>query len=350
MGELLVEIGAQPGQLVASPRSSAWMTSSYLWLKGLVVGSARLVGAGTADARTRGLLRIGCSESSGISPDGPSASSWPRPRSRRWNPRCLDLGAVALRFLFALALALLGLLLGLVFVLALLVLGIEGGVVRHVEGGEELAYRAGEIALVLDVLRQAVEIAPRLGLDMLAPQLHDLGCGCRRLEAREALAHHERDGVLERRVGAIGDLLVLAAAVVAVLEHGADVRGHAGHAAGADGFDPRLLDRIVDRPRSLALGREAAMDGSVMAGEPQRHGIGMPAQHGDVLAVRRRGGSGRRALSPMRAGRSAAKVISRSCFLATARMQPAIERFNGSAGASFLSPGLRFEIDIAACA
>jgi hypothetical protein len=27
-------------------------------------------------------------------------------------------------------------------------------------------------------------------------------------------------------------------------------------------------------------------------------------------------------------------------------MQPAIERFSGSVGASFLSPGLRFEIDI----
>jgi hypothetical protein len=31
-----------------------------------------------------------------------------------------------------------------------------------------------------------------------------------------------------------------------------------------------------------------------------------------------------------------------------ARMVPAIERFNGSAGASFLSPGLRLEIDTAA--
>jgi hypothetical protein len=30
-----------------------------------------------------------------------------------------------------------------------------------------------------------------------------------------------------------------------------------------------------------------------------------------------------------------------------ARMQLAIERFKGSAGASFLSPGLRFEIDTA---
>jgi hypothetical protein len=30
-----------------------------------------------------------------------------------------------------------------------------------------------------------------------------------------------------------------------------------------------------------------------------------------------------------------------------ARMQPAMERFSGSAGASFLSPGLRLEMDTA---
>src|SRR3712207_2780924 len=59
-----------------------------------------------------------------------------------------------------------------------------------------------------------------------------------------------------------------------------------------------------------------------------------------------RGGSGSRALSPIRAGRSDANVTSRSWRCATARMHPAIERFSGSGGASFLSPGLRFEIDI----
>src|SRR5690348_13214918 len=51
----------------------------------------------------------------------------------------------------------------------------------------------------------------------------------------------------------------------------------------------------------------------------------------------------------MSAGRSDANVTSRSPFRAMARMVPAIERFSGSAGASFLlSPGLRLEIDTGA--
>ncbi len=58
-----------------------------------------------------------------------------------------------------------------------------------------------------------------------------------------------------------------------------------------------------------------------------------------------RGGSGRRALSDIRIGRSEAKVTSRSGFRAIARRHAAIERFSGSVGASFLSPGLRLEMD-----
>src|SRR5918995_5302044 len=71
-----------------------------------------------------------------------------------------------------------------------------------------------------------------------------------------------------------------------------------------------------------------------------------PRSTATSCGLSRRGGSGRRALSPISAGRSEANVTSRSGFCATARMQPAIERFSGSAGASFLSLGLRFEIDI----
>ena len=48
----------------------------------------------------------------------------------------------------------------------------------------------------------------------------------------------------------------------------------------------------------------------------------------------------------MRAGRSDAKVDLEIGLARERRMQPAIERFSGSAGASFLSPGLRFEMDI----
>src|SRR5919206_824871 len=59
-----------------------------------------------------------------------------------------------------------------------------------------------------------------------------------------------------------------------------------------------------------------------------------------------RGGSGRRALSPIRAGRSDAKATSRSLLRAMARIVPAIARFSGSLGASLRSPGLRLGMDI----
>ena len=51
--------------------------------------------------------------------------------------------------------------------------------------------------------------------------------------------------------------------------------------------------------------------------------------------VNLRAGSGRRALPPIRPGRSAAKDTSRSGLRASARMQPATARLNGSAGDSF---------------
>ena len=89
----------------------------------------------------------------------------------------LDLGAVALGFLLGFAFALLLLLLGFVLVLVLLVLGIQGRLVGHVEGGEQLADVAGEAALVLDVLEQAVEVAARAVLDEVAPEIDDLGRG-----------------------------------------------------------------------------------------------------------------------------------------------------------------------------
>ncbi len=148
---------------------------------------------------------------------------------------------------------------------------------------------------MLDVLQQAIEIAPGPLLDEVAPQIDDLSCCRRRFEARQALAHHERDRILDRRVGAVGDLLVFAAAMVAVLEHRRDVPRDAGHPARADRLDARLLDCIVDGARRLAVRREAAVDGGVMAGEPERHRIGVAAQDRHILerhAARRLGQAG----------------------------------------------------------
>src|ERR1700744_4144312 len=58
-----------------------------------------------------------------------------------------------------------------------------------------------------------------------------------------------------------------------------------------------------------------------------------------------RAGSGSRALPGARPGRSAAKVTSRSDFLAIARRQAVTERLNGSGGASLL-PVRNLELDV----
>ncbi|MET3890370.1 hypothetical protein ABIE41_001446 [Bosea sp. OAE506] len=71
--------------------------------------------------------------------------------------------------------------------------------------------------------------------------------------------------------------------MVAVLQHRGDVAGHAGHPPRADAFDARLLDRIEHGTRRIAFRRGAAMHAGVVAGQAQRHRIGMAAQDRDVL-------------------------------------------------------------------
>ena len=107
----------------------------------------------------------------------------------------------------------------------------------------------------------------------------------------------------------------------------------AGHAARADRLDARLLDRLEHRARLLAAGHELAMHRRIVAGEPQRHRIGMAAHDRGIR--RRRACAAARAGAPCRRsepGRSAAKVTSSSGLRAIARRQPATARLNGSVG------------------
>ena len=90
--------------------------------------------------------------------------------------------------------------------------------------------------------------------------------------------------VLDRRIGAVGDLVVFAA-MKAVVEHGGEVLRHAAHAARADRLDAGLLDRLEHRARLLAAGHEFAMHGRVVAGEPQRDRIGVAAHDGRLALI-----------------------------------------------------------------
>jgi len=105
----------------------------------------------------------------------------------------------------------------------------------------------------------------------------------RRRRAGQALAHHEGNGVLDRRVGAVGDLLVVAA-MVAVLEHGGEIAADAGHPPCADRFDPSLLDGVEDGAGGPALGRLGAVEGRIVTGEPQRQRVADSAGDRDVAA------------------------------------------------------------------
>ena len=139
--------------------------------------------------------------------------------------------------------------------------------------------RLAEGALVLDGIGELVELPACAALDDRAPDVDDLLGGGGDLQAAQALAHHHGHSVLQRGVGAVGDLSI-GAAMVAVLQHGPEIGGDAFHAPCADGFHPRLLNRIEDRAGLLPLGHEALVHICVMAGHAQGHGIRMAAHDG----------------------------------------------------------------------
>ena len=90
---------------------------------------------------------------------------------------------------------------------------------------------------------------------------------------------------------------------IAVLEHRGEIVGDARHAPRADRLDARLLDRVEHRARLLAFRRKRAVHAAIVAGEPQRHRIGMAA-HDRGFGARSAcaAGSGSRALPPISAG------------------------------------------------
>ncbi len=109
-----------------------------------------------------------------------------------------------------------------------------------------------------------------------APEIDQAPGRRRRRHAGEPLAHQHRERLLDRRIGAVGDLVELAA-MEAVVDHGGEVLGDARHAARADRLDAGLLDRVEHRARLLAAGHELAMHIGVVTGELERDRVGMPA-------------------------------------------------------------------------
>ena len=171
----------------------------------------------------------------------------------------------------------------LVAVFAFLLVGIAAAILAHVEIIEQVVHDVAEAALVVEHALEPVEIAAGALLDQRPPQLDELARRRRRRFAGQPLAHDHGKRVLDRRVGAIGDLVVLAA-MEAVVEHGGEIPRDSAHAARADRLDAGLLDRFEHRARLLAAGHELAMHRRIVTGEPQRDRIGVAA-HDRGLAL-----------------------------------------------------------------
>ena len=111
----------------------------------------------------------------------------------------------------------------------------------------------GKCRLVGDRAAQMIEMRRGLLLDPRPPQIDKHFGVCGRRLAGQPLAHHERHGLLERRIPAIAGAVDHGLGI-AVLQHGSEVLRHARHGAGAERLDARLLDRLEHGARILAFG------------------------------------------------------------------------------------------------
>ena len=187
-----------------------------------------------------------------------------------------------------------------IFVLVLVVVGIGIAVVAEFERGQQVMHRVAEFRLVLGEAIEPVEPRADLVFQHRPPQVDHLARGRGRREAGQAFAHQHRQRIGQRRVGAVGDLVELAAMKM-IVEHRGEVLGDAGHPARAERLDPRLFDRLEHAARLRIARHQLAMHFRIVAGEFQRDGIGVAAHDGGIAPRH----LARRLRQPRLAGRKA---------------------------------------------
>jgi hypothetical protein len=158
-------------------------------------------------------------------------------------------------------------------------------VFSHLHGREHFSDNAGKGLLVFDGPLERLERAAGLVFDEVAPQLDHLSRRFRRFAASQLFADHQRQRFLERRILAAGNAAVIGPLVL-VLEHRGEIVTHSGHPPCADGLDTGLFDGVVNCAGIRPLRGHPGMDGIIMAGLAQRHGIAEPAGHREIVPRR----------------------------------------------------------------
>ena len=278
MRELLVEVGAQPLQLVMVAEIFGGDHLVELRRKGVIFRPARLVGA--AGIRPRRLARrLVIAEFAVVKGvRGGSLRAFHR-ALRHFVGRGLGLiGAHLLRGvgigralgagLVVLAVAVL------VLIVVLVHLGIA--VVAEVERRQQIMHEVAELGLVLGDLGELVEPRADLVFQHRAPEVDHLLRRLRRRLTGQPFAHQHGQRIGQRRVGAVGDFVILAAMKV-IVEHRGEILGNAGHPPRADRLHPCLLHRLEHAARLRIARHQLAMHLRIVAGEFQRDRIGMAA-------------------------------------------------------------------------
>ena len=145
-------------------------------------------------------------------------------------------------------------------------------------------HRLCETFLVSHRGAEPVEVAPDALLDPGAPQLHAALAALGRALPGQPLAHEERQRLFQRHVGTLRGF-GQTRADQPIIEHGGEVGGDARHALGADRLHPCLLDGIETRTTRGRLRGQSAMHLGIVAGETQRHGIGVAAHDRGILRI-----------------------------------------------------------------
>jgi hypothetical protein len=141
-----------------------------------------------------------------------------------------------------------------------------------------------ETCLVFDQPLKSIEVAAGAIFDQRPPEIDNLPRRCRRRLAGQSLSYHQRDSFLDRRIRPVGDLVEFAA-MKSIVEHGREVLGNAGHAAGADRLDAGLLDCLEYGARLLPARHELAMHHGVVAGELECDRVGVSADDCRIRAA-----------------------------------------------------------------
>jgi hypothetical protein len=141
-------------------------------------------------------------------------------------------------------------------------------ILAHFESVKQIVDDITELALIVNEIFQPIEIPTGALLDQGTPQINQFLGRRRRSHTCQTLTHHERQRILDRRIGALGDLIEFAA-MKPFIEHRREVLRDAIHASCANRFHASLL-HCLEHCSSLLTGRlQTAMQGLIVTGKTQ---------------------------------------------------------------------------------